>query len=155
MTTELITPAGLEQLKKEIAQLEHDERPAISQAIAEARAHGDLSENAEYHAAKDKQGMIEARITYLRNIMNVSTLIDPARVKKDGKVRFHSTVVIENEEGKRNTWQIVGNYESNPEESKLSSSSPLGNGLLGKEVGGTCMLANESSTQLYKIISID
>lgn len=130
-----ITKEGMARLSEELERLRNTERPAIVAAIAEARAHGDLSENAEYHSAKDKQGMIEARIKELQSVLGAAEIIDPAKMGADGRCIFGAYVVLEDEDGRTVRYRIVGEYESDIDRGLISSASPMGRALLGKQAG--------------------
>lgn len=130
-----ITREGYEKLKAELQRLQKEERPRVIKAIEEARAHGDISENAEYEAAKDKQGMIEGRIQELNDKVNHSQIIDlPQDV--DGKVIFGCRVIVEDlETGEVNSYRLVGPYEADVQAGTISIISPIGKALIGKEEG--------------------
>ncbi len=128
-----VTPAGHLRLKKELRQLIEVERPAVVLAIEEARAHGDLSENAEYDYAKDKQGMIEAKIRDLDAKLGMAEVIDPAQLKGD-RVMFGATVKLEDiDTGDELEYQLVGSFESDLKVNRISIESPIGRALMGKE----------------------
>jgi transcription elongation factor GreA len=128
-----MTRQGYEKLRDELDRLKRVERHAITKAIAEARAHGDLSENAEYHAARERQGFIEARITDLESKVGTAEVIDPPT--SGDRVTFGSTVKLEDEDGKQTTYQIVGSDEADPKRGLISVMSPLARTLIGKKVG--------------------
>lgn len=128
-----MTRAGYERLREELDRLKRVERPAIVRAIAEARAHGDLSENAEYHAARERQGFIEARIGELESKVGTAEVLDPPT--SGDRVTFGSTVRLEDEGGKETTYQIVGSDEAEPKRGLISIMSPLARTLIGKKVG--------------------
>ena len=127
-----MTRGGFERLREEVDRLKK-ERPNIVRAIAEARAHGDLSENAEYHAARERQGFIEARITDLESKIGTAEVIDPPT--SGDRVTFGSTVKLTDEDGKETTYQIVGSDEAEPKQGLISVMSPLARTLIGKKVG--------------------
>ena len=130
-----LTKKGFLRLEQELKNLKSIDRPNIIAAIAEARSHGDLSENAEYSAAKEKQGFIEGRIQELEAVVSRAQVIDPAEVKGD-VIRFGATVsVVDVDTDNENSYQIVGDYEADINENKISLSSPLAKALIGKEVG--------------------
>jgi transcription elongation factor GreA len=130
-----ITPQGFEKLTKELEHLLSTVRPQVIADLAEARAHGDLSENAEYDAAKERQGMVEARIRFLKSRLQQYQVIDPESLKGH-KVTFGATVsIIDCETEKEETWQIVGEDEADLKEKRISITSPIGRALIGKEVG--------------------
>jgi transcription elongation factor GreA len=149
-----MTVVGAEQLKADLSRL-NAERPRIIQAIAEARAHGDLSENAEYHAAKEQQGMLEARISDLENRLANAQVIDPAGVKADGRVVFGATVELHEEHtGQKVTYQIVGDHEADIARGKLSVSSPIARALIGKEQGDVVEVRVPDGLRRYEILDI-
>ncbi|HEU4438866.1 MAG TPA: transcription elongation factor GreA [Methylomirabilota bacterium] len=127
-----MTRSGYDRLRDEVERLKK-ERPSIVRAIAEARAHGDLSENAEYHAARERQGFVEARITDLEAKVSTAEVIDPPT--SGHRVTFGSTVKLEDEDGKQATYQIVGSDEAEPKRGLISVMSPLARTLIGKKVG--------------------
>lgn len=130
-----ITRAGYQRLKQELERLQREERPRVIQAIEEARAHGDISENAEYEAAKEKQGMIEGRINDLNGKLASSEIFDGV-TNNGGRAIFGCTVVIEDlDSGEESTFQLVGPYEADIKTGTLSVTSPLGRALIGKEEG--------------------
>jgi transcription elongation factor GreA len=128
-----MTRPGYERLKDELERLKRTERPAITRAIAEARAHGDLSENAEYHAAREKQALIEARINDLEGKLSTAEVIEPPT--SGDRITFGSTVRLEDADGKEVTYQIVGSDEAEPLRGRISVLSPLARTLIGKKVG--------------------
>ena len=150
-----ITAEGFNVLKKELEQLRTVERPAIIKAIAEARAHGDLSENAEYHSAKDKQGMIEARARELEKLMTAAQVIDPAEMGVDGRCIFGAYVTIQGDDKKTTRYRIVSEYEADISRGMLSSTSPLGRALLGKNEGDYAEVEAPNGAREYEIIKID
>ncbi len=136
MATVPVTVRGAEKLKAELQRLKTVERHAVIQAIAEARAQGDLSENAEYEAAKDKQGFIEGRILELESTLAAAQVIDPAKLEADGRIVFGATVDLEDEDsGAKVTYQIVGDDEADLKQGLISISSPIARSLIGKEAG--------------------
>ena len=136
MTKVPMTVQGAGRLKAELQRLKSVERPAVVQAIADARSHGDLSENADYDAARERQGFIEGRIAEIEHKLAGAQVIDPALIDGDGRVVFGATVEIEDvESGARRTWQIVGDDEADVRENKVSVSSPLARALIGKSEG--------------------
>src|SRR5205814_9937556 len=136
MATIPLTKRGAEKLKDELQRLKSVDRHAVIQASAEARAQGDLSENAEYEAAKDKQGFIEGRILEIEGKLAAAQIIDPARLDAGGKVVFGSTVELEEEaSGAKVTYQIVGDDEADLKQGLISISSPIARALIGKEAG--------------------
>lgn len=149
-----MTPEGYERLEEEIRHLKHDERPAIIQAIAEARAHGDLSENAEYHAAKERQGWVEGQIIELEDKYTRAQVIDVTKL--DGtQVKFGATVkIIDDETEEEKTWRIVGDYEADVKEGKISISSPIARALIGKEEGDMVEVAAPGGSRAYEIATV-
>ena len=136
MVTIPLTVRGAEKLKEGLARLKGVERHAVIQAISEARAQGDLSENAEYEAAKDKQGFIEGRILDIEGKLAAARIIDPATLNAEGRVVFGATIELEDEaSGAKVTYQIVGDDEADLKQSLISISSPIARALIGKEVG--------------------
>lgn len=130
-----ITPQGFEKLKNELDHLTSVVRPRVIEELAEARSHGDLSENAEYDAAKERQGMVEARIRFLKSRIPQYQVVDPESLEGD-KVTFGATVsILDCETEKEETWQIVGEDEADLKEKRISINSPIGRALIGKEVG--------------------
>jgi transcription elongation factor GreA len=149
------TLPGLEKIKSELNDLKKLERPQVIQAIAVAREHGDLKENAEYHAAKDRQSFIEGRITELENVVSRAELIDLSKLS--GKtVTFGTKVKIVDEENNQETdYQIVGPYEANLELGHISIASPIAKALIGKEVGTSVSVYAPGGTKDYEILSIE
>lgn len=148
-----ITAAGKQALEDELRILKNVDRPTVIAAIAEARSHGDLSENADYAAAKEKQAFIEGRIQELNDKIARAEVIDPATIKSD-KVVFGATVTIENDDGDSFTYQIVGEPEANIEKGKLSLSAPLARALLGKEVGDDVQVQSPKGKVAYTVIEL-
>lgn len=149
-----MTPTGYQALKSELENLKSVERPQNIQAIEEARAHGDLSENAEFDAAKDRQAFLEGRISELEYKLSNADIIDPDKISKE-KAVFGCTVILENiETGQEVKYQLVGPEESNIEEGRISVSSPLGKAMLGKEPGMEVVLQAPGGTRRYELIDI-
>ena len=142
--------AGYDALTTELRHLKVDERPAVIDAIEEARGHGDLSENAEYHAAKDRQGQIESRIIELDDVLGRSEIIDPSRLSGK-KVMFGATVSLLDEDDNKKVYQIVGAYETEVKAGKISYNSPLGQALIGKEIGDDVEVHTPSGEKYYEI----
>ena len=142
--------AGYDALKGELRHLKVDERPAIIDAIEEARGHGDLSENAEYHAAKERQGQIESRIIELDDVLGRSEIIDPSRLSGK-KVMFGATVSLLDEDDNKKVYQIVGAYETEVKAGKISYNSPLGQALIGKEIGDDVEVHTPSGEKYYEV----
>ena len=149
-----LTATGAERLKAELNRLKTVERPKIVQAIAEAREHGDLKENAEYHAAKDRLAFIDSRIAELSDLVARSQVINPSTYEHD-KVRFGSTVMLENlETNEEVTYTIVGSTESNPERGLISYHSPLSKQLMGRGEGEEVTIQLPGGKQEYEILEI-
>ena len=155
MATIPLTKRGAEKLKEELHRLKTVERPAVIQAIAEARAQGDLSENAEYDAAKDKQGFIEGRILEVEAKLSVGQVIDPASLNAGGKVVFGATVDLEEEEsGDAVTYQIVGEDEADIKFGRISVGAPIARALIGKEAGDVATVNAPGGLKNYEIIEV-
>lgn len=155
MPTLPITKRGAEKLKAELHQLKTVERPAVIAAIAEARAQGDLSENAEYDAAKDRQGFVEGRIQEIEGKLSAAQVIDPSEVDAGGKVVFGSTVELEDESsGEAVTYQIVGEDEADLKLGLINVSSPIARALIGKEEGDTAEVQAPGGIKRYEIVSV-
>lgn len=150
-----ITTEGAEMLKIELQRLKSVDRPRVIQAIAEARAHGDLSENAEYHAAKEQQGFIEGRIAELESKMSLAQIIDPKTVNADGKVVFGATLSLLDEQTEQKvTYQIVGDYEADIAQGKISISSPIARALIGKIEGDVVEVQVPGGVRNYEILEV-
>ncbi|MDG1995876.1 MAG: transcription elongation factor GreA [Emcibacteraceae bacterium] len=149
-----MTAGGHANLEAELKKLKHTERPAVIKAIEEARAHGDLSENAEYHAAKEQQGMIEGRIKMIVDSISRSVIIDPTELSGD-KVVFASTVTIADEDDKEFTYQIVGVEEADVASRKISLSSPIGRALIGRTIGDEVEVKTPRGDTYYEIMKIE
>ena len=155
MATIPLTKKGAEKLKDELQRLKSVERHAVIQAIAEARAQGDLSENAEYEAAKDKQGFIEGRILEIEGKLSSAQVIDPSSVNAGGKVVFGTTVDLEEEEsGNEVTYQIVGDDEADLKQGLISISSPIARALIGKEAGDVAEVVAPGGIKRYEIVDV-
>jgi len=149
-----MTPQGYKQLSDELHNLKTVERPSIVIAIAEARAHGDLSENAEYHAAKEKQGFIEAKLADLENKFSRAEVIDIGELSGD-KVIFGATVTLMDEESEeRMVYKIVSDYEADPVCGRISFSSPLAKAMIGKMSGNSIEVHSPKGVRYYKILDI-
>ena len=150
-----MTRNGVERLKEELHQLKSQDRPNIIQAIAEARAQGDLSENAEYESAKERQGFIEGRIAEIEAKLSNVQIIDPASLNADGKCVFGATIELEDlDEEKSFTYQIVGEDESDIKANKISISSPLARALIGKEDGDVVEVETPGGQKTYEITNV-
>ena len=150
-----MTRNGVERLKEELHQLKSQDRPNIIQAIAEARAQGDLSENAEYESAKERQGFIEGRIAEIEAKLSNVQIIDPATLNADGKCVFGATIELEDlDEEKSFTYQIVGEDEADIKANKISISSPLARALIGKEDGDVVEVETPGGQKTYEISNV-
>ncbi|MHB1175205.1 MAG: transcription elongation factor GreA [Sulfuriferula sp.] len=150
-----LTVKGAEMLRQELHRLKTIERPSVITAIAEARAQGDLSENAEYDAAKEKQGFIEGRIADLEGKLSSAQIINPAEVDADGRVVFGATVELEDlETGTTVTYQIVGDDEADIKQFKISISSPIARALIGKSAGDTADVQAPSGVRQYEVLDV-
>jgi len=155
MATLPITKRGAEKLKTELHRLKTVDRPGVIAAIAEARAQGDLSENAEYDAAKDRQGFIEGRIAEVEGKLSAAQIIDPASIDAGGRVVFGATVSLEDEDsGQQVTYQIVGEDEADIARKKISISSPIARAMIGKEEGDTAEVSAPGGAKSFEIVSI-
>ena len=150
-----ITLRGAEALRVELKKLKSEDRPNVIKAIAEARAHGDLSENAEYHAAREQQGFIEGRIQELEAKLSNAEIIDVTQIPNAGKVIFGSTVDLEDEEsGTKQTYQIVGEDEADIKAGRISVGSPIARGLVGKQEGDSVEVVTPGGRRSYEIIAV-
>lgn len=150
-----ITKIGEQLLRDELQHLKHVERPAVITAISEARAQGDLSENAEYDAAKEKQGFVEGRIIELEAKLANAQVIDPTTLDAEGRVVFGATVVLEDLENNQEVrYQIVGDDEADIKESKISISSPIARALIGKIAGDVAHVQAPSGVREYEVIEV-
>jgi transcription elongation factor GreA len=150
-----MTVEGAERLKSELHRLKTVERPAVIQAIAEARSHGDLSENADYDAAKERQGFIEGRISEVESKLANAQVIDPQAVDADGRVVFGATVEIEDlDSGNRNAYQIVGDDEADIKASKISVNSPIARALIGKTEGDQVEVHAPGGLRNYEVVQV-
>jgi len=148
-----LTRAGQQMLDTELKQLKSAERPAIIRAIAEAREHGDLSENAEYHAAREKQSFVEGRIKEIESILARAEIIDPAKLS--GSVKFGATVtVVDEDTDEERTFQIVGEAEADLEKGLLNLKSPLARALIGKDEGDSVEVRTPGGARHYEILAI-
>ncbi len=149
-----MTAPGLIALEDELRMLKAEERPAIIRAIAEARSHGDLSENAEYHAARERQSFVEGRIAELEEITSAAEVIDPSTLSGD-TVKFGANILLLDEDTEKEvSYQIVGMYEADIKQSKLSITSPLAKALIAKRVGDTVSVPAPSGDRTYEILRI-
>lgn len=148
-----MTRAGHGALEDELKQLKSVERPAVIRAIAEAREHGDLSENAEYHAAREKQSFVEGRVKELESLLSRAEVIDPTKLS--GTIKFGATVVVvDADSDEEKTYQIVGEAEADIEHGLLNIRSPLARALIGKDVGDTAEVRTPGGEKSYEILSI-
>lgn len=155
MATIPITKRGAELLKAELQRLKTQDRPAVIAAIAEARAQGDLSENAEYEAAKDRQGFIEGRILEVEGKLSAAQVIDPAQLDAGGRVVFGATVELEDEDsGEAVTYQIVGEDEADLKLGLINVGSPIARALIGKEEGDSAEVQAPGGVRHYEIVAV-
>ena len=155
MATIPITKIGAEKLKAELHQLKTVDRPWVINAISEARAQGDLSENAEYEAAKDRQGFVEGRIQEIEGKLSVAQIIDPSEMDAGGKVVFGSTIELEDEEsGNKVTYQIVGEDEADIKFGRVNINSPIARALIGKDEGDSVEFQAPGGLKRYEIIAV-
>jgi len=148
-----MTPTGHSALETELKQLKSVERPAIIKAIAEAREHGDLSENAEYHSAREKQSFIEGRVKELEGVLSLADVINPANL--NGAIKFGARVTLVDEDtDEEKTWQIVGEYEAKIENGLLNIKSPIARALIGKEEGDSVEVRTPGGERSYEILKI-
>ena len=150
-----LTRAGAEKLKEELRRLKTVDRPAAIVAIAEARSHGDLSENAEYDAAKDRQGFLEVRIRDIETMLAQGEIVDPAQIDADGRVVFGATVDLEDHaSGDRVCYQIVGDGEADIKAGKISVNSPIARALIGKHAGDTAEVKAPAGLREYEVLAV-
>jgi transcription elongation factor GreA len=150
-----LTVQGADQMKQELQKLKTEDRPTVVAAISEARAHGDLKENAEYHAAREQQGFIEGRIKELEGKLSNAQVIDVTKMSNEGKVIFGATVIISDiEKDEEVTYQIVGEDEASIKEGKISVNSPIARALIGKEEGDITVVAAPGGEIEYEIVEV-
>jgi len=149
-----MTLRGAELLRQELQQLRNVERPKISQAIAEARSHGDLSENAEYEAARNHQGLMEARIRDIEAKLANAMVVDPKTLHAEGRVVFGATVDVEDESGEAATWQIVGEDEADIKQGRIFVGSPIARALIGKHAGDAVDVQTPGGVKHYEIVDV-
>ena len=150
-----MTPEGYDRLKEELGRLKSEERPSVIREIGTAREHGDLSENAEYHAAKDRQGLIEARINELESKIGLAEIIDFSNLS-GVRIQFGAKVtVVDEETNEESTYQIVGADEAEVNEGRLSISSPLARALIGKKTGDSIEINTPSGARFYEILGVN
>ncbi|WP_084351888.1 MULTISPECIES: transcription elongation factor GreA [Primorskyibacter] len=148
-----MTRAGHTALETELKTLKSEERPAIIRAIAEAREHGDLSENAEYHSAREKQSFIEGRIKELEGVIGLAEVIDPTKLS--GAIKFGATVTLVDEDtDEEKTWQIVGEHQANIEKGLLNIKSPIARALIGKEEGDSVEVRTPGGDKSYEVLKV-
>lgn len=156
MTRHPLTKAGAERLREELANLKKVARPRIIAAIAEARAHGDLKENAEYHAAREQQGFIEGRIQHLESTISHAQIIDVAKLNPGEKVVFGATVTLSDEEtAEQKIYQIVGDVEADIKHNRIAVSSPISRALIGHEVGDVVVVRAPMGDREYEIVDVE
>lgn len=149
------TKTGYQALEQELKKLKQEDRPAVIQAIAEAREHGDLSENAEYHAAREQQSFIEGRIQELEAVISSAEIIDPTTMSGD-IVRFGATILLVDEDTDEEvSYQIVGQYESDADNGKLSISAPISRALIGKSLGDSVEVRTPQGIRSYEILKVE
>ena len=147
-----LTVQGEKVLRERLTDLKFVQRPQISEAIAEARAHGDLKENAEYHAAREQQGLIEAKIKEIESILSNATIIDVKELPQTGRVVFGSTVKLFNLETENPiSYKIVGSLESDPAQGSISFDTPIGKGLIGKSIGDEVTIETPAGSETFEI----
>ncbi len=155
MSTIPMTAHGAERLRAELKQLKSEDRPRVIQAIAEAREHGDLKENAEYHAAREQQGFIEGRISDIESQLSQAQIIDVTTMQNTGKVIFGVTVdLCDEESGKEVSYQIVGDLEADISKNRISISSPIARALIGKEEGDIAVVKAPGGDKEYEILAV-
>ncbi len=149
-----LTAEGAEKLRNELKKLKTVERPRIIEAVAEARAHGDLKENAEYHAAREEHGLNEARIKYLEGVISNAQIIDIKSLNVGQKIVFGATVTLEDDDEKQVTYQIVGDVEADIDQNQISISSPIARALIGKEVDDEAEVQTPSGDKTFYIVDV-
>jgi transcription elongation factor GreA len=149
-----LTSKGAERLRNELKRLKSEARPRVIQAIAEARSHGDLSENAEYHAAKERQGQVEAMLSDAEDRLSRALVIDPTTLSGD-KVVFGATVTLIDEEDKEIRYQLVGQTEADARVGRISYNSPLGRALIGRVVGEEVEVTTPAGERYYELAKIE
>jgi len=155
MDKEPITVNGLENLKSELEDLKNVQRPKIVEAIAEARSHGDLKENAEYHAAKEQQGLIEGRVVAINDIIARANVIDVTKIENDGKVIFGSTVQVQDlETNKKISYKLVGQDEADIKKNLIFFRSPIGKAFIGKDKGEMVSVTTPSGERNFEILDV-
>ena len=156
MDKEPITINGLKNLKSELEDLKNVQRPKVVEAIAEARSHGDLKENAEYHAAKEQQGLIEGRVVAINDIIARANVIDVTKIENDGKVIFGSTVRVKDLKTNKNiSYKLVGQDEANIKKDLVFFRSPIGKALIGKDKGELITVTTPSGERNFEILDVE
>jgi transcription elongation factor GreA len=156
MTRHPLTKSGVDRLREELATLKKVDRPQVIAAIAEARAHGDLKENAEYHAAREQQSFIEGRIQLLESTISHAQIIDVARLNPGERVVFGATVKLSDEEtGEEKTYQIVGDVEADIKHHRIAVSSPISRALIGQQVGDVVVVRAPAGDREFEIIDVE
>jgi transcription elongation factor GreA len=150
-----MTLAGYQQIEDELRRLKNEERPAVIQAISEARAHGDLSENAEYHAAKERQGWIEGRILELEDKYTRAQVIDVSKLNGKSVVFGATVTLIDEDTEEKKAWQIVGDYEADVRSGKISISSPIARAMIGKNQGDSIEVTAPGGARAYEIVKVE
>jgi transcription elongation factor GreA len=156
MDKEPITVNGLKDLKSELGNLKNIQRPKVVEAIAEARSHGDLKENAEYHAAKEQQALIESRVIAINDLIARANVIDVTKIENDGKVIFGSTVKVKDlEANKKISYQLVGQDEADIKKNLVFFRSPIGKAFIGKDKGETVTVNTPSGDRSFEILEVE
>ena len=156
MDKEPITVKGLKDLKSELEDLKNVQRPKVVEAIAEARSHGDLKENAEYHAAKEQQGLIEGRVVAINDIIARANVIDVTKIENDGKVIFGSTVEVQDlETNKKVSYRLVGQDEADIKKNLVFFRSPIGKAFIGKDKGDMVTVTTPSGERNFEILDVE
>ena len=156
MDKEPLTVSGLKDLKSELEDLKNIQRPKIVEAIAEARSHGDLKENAEYHAAKEQQALIESRVIAINDLIARANVIDITKIENNGKVVFGSTVEVQDlETNKRITYRLVGQDEADIKKNLVFFRSPIGKALIGKDKGEMVTVSTPSGERNFEILNVE
>ena len=156
MDKEPITVSGLKDLKSELEDLKNVQRPKVVEAIAEARSHGDLKENAEYHAAKEQQGLIEGRVLAINDLIARANVVDVTKIENDGKVIFGSTVRVKDlETNKKITYRLVGQDEADIKKNLIFFRSPIGKAFIGKDKGEMVAVFTPSGKRSFEILDVE
>jgi len=156
MTRHPLTQSGAVRLREELVHLKQKVRPQIIAAIAEARAHGDLKENAEYHAAREQQGFTEGRIQHLESTLSCAQIIDVTRLNPSGRVVFGATVTVSDEEtGEQTRYQIVGDMESDLKHNRIAVSSPIARAMIGREAGEVVAVKAPAGDRELEIVAVE